>query len=198
MEGSKETMWRKMSRNFVLAIAAVMVFVMESAFATSGRVTQDGLPVFNTPSFTQSELAGYLYSGEIVEVIEVRGDWAQIARGNRIGYTGAKYLERISESSNYDSPVPGYTTQAVSIYVSPSTSAAVLATLPWNTKVSVIGTVNGFCKVKSSGNGTLGYIKSNYLSKTEQSARYWSRGRVLSCSQLAWYICWIYLQRTSI
>lgn len=161
-------MWRKMSRNFVLAIAAVMVFVMESAFATSGRVTQDGLPVFNTPSFTQSELAGYLYSGEIVEVIEVRGDWAQIARGNRIGYTGAKYLERISESSNYDSPVPGYTTQAVSIYVSPSTSAAVLATLPWNTKVSVIGTVNGFCKVKSSGNGTLGYIKSNYLSKTEQ------------------------------
>ena len=121
MEGSKGTMRRKMRRNFILAIAAVMVFVMESAFATSGRVTQDGLPVFNTPSYTQSELAGYLYSGEIVEVIEVRGDWAQIARGNRIGYTGVKYLERISESSNYDSPVPGYTTQAVSIYVSPST-----------------------------------------------------------------------------
>lgn len=59
----------------------------------------------------------------------MRGDWAQIARGNRIGYTGVKYLERISESSNYDSPVPGYTTQAVSIYVSPSTSAAVLATI---------------------------------------------------------------------
>ena len=53
MEGSKGTMRRKMRRNFILAIAAVMVFVMDSAFATSGRVTQDGLPVFNTPSYTQ-------------------------------------------------------------------------------------------------------------------------------------------------
>ena len=40
MEGSKETMWRKMSRNFVLAIAAVMVFEMYASGKTVAEITK--------------------------------------------------------------------------------------------------------------------------------------------------------------
>lgn len=163
-----------MKRRFkrLLAFAFALTFLFGSAHAAvDARVTTDKLPVFNSPSYTQEELAGYLYEGETVSVVEVRGDWAKITRGGKTGYTGSMYLEKLEsiDGKDYESRVEGYATRLVTVYQSPSTSSEALISLPWGTKVYVTGTRGDFCKVENASSTIQGYIPCEYLSRSEPS-----------------------------
>ena len=155
-----------------LAISAVAVsMLIGSAQATVGaRVTHDDLPVFNAPIYAQEQYAGYLNSGETVDVVEVRGDWAQITRNGRIGYTNVNYLTPIATASAddvYAERIPGYTTRSVTVYRGPSTSSGSVIALPWGTQVFVTGTNGGFCRVESASGAMSGYIQADYVSRTQ-------------------------------
>ena len=155
-----------------LAISAVAVSVLAGgAQATVGaKVTQDNLPVFNAPVYTQEQYAGYLDSGVTVGVVEVRGNWAKITRNGRVGYTNVNYLtplETNSADNEYASRVAGYTTRSVVVYRGPSTSSGSVISLPWGTEVFVTGTNGSFCHVESASGAMSGYIPAAYLSRTQ-------------------------------
>lgn len=144
-----------------LAISAVAVSVLAGgAQATVGaKVTQDNLPVFNAPVYTQEQYAGYLDSGVTVGVVEVRGNWAKITRNGRVGYTNVNYLtplETNSADNEYASRVAGYTTRSVVVYRGPSTSSGSVISLPWGTEVFVTGTNGSFCHVESASGAISG------------------------------------------
>ena len=157
-----------------LAISAVAVSVLAGgAQATVGaKVTQDNLPVFNAPVYTQEQYAGYLDSGVTVGVVEVRGNWAKITRNGRVGYTNVNYLtplETNSADNEYASRVAGYTTRSVVVYRGPSASSGSVISLPWGTEVFVTGTNGSFCHVESASGAISGYIPAAYLSRTQPS-----------------------------
>ena len=158
---------KSMLRRLVISAVAVSVLAGGAQAAVSAKVTRDDLPVFNAPTFTQDAYAGYLNSGETVDVIEVRGDWAQITRNGRIGYTGAGYLTPISSDNTYESRVAGYTTRSVTVYKGPSTSSGSVLSLPWGTEVFVTGTNGSFCRVESASGAVGGYVQAAYLSRTQ-------------------------------
>ncbi len=152
----------------IFAVALTMVF--GSAQATVGaKVTRDNLAIFNAPYCSEEEYAGYLNSGATVGVIEVRGDWAKITGGGRIGYTNVNYLTPIATESSgdndYASRVAGYTTRSVTVYKGPSTSSGKVISLPWGTQVYVTGTNGSFCHVESPSGSMSGYILADYLSR---------------------------------
>ncbi len=114
---------KSMLRRLATASLALAVVFGSAQAAVGAKVTQDGLPVFDSPTYSEETYAGYLNSGETVGVVEVRGDWAKITRDGKIGYTGSEYLTRISSENTYESRVTGYTTRCVTVYKGASTSS---------------------------------------------------------------------------
>ena len=175
---------KSMLRRLAIAALAVSMLLGSAQAAVGARVTRDDLPIFNAPVFSQETYAGYLDTGATVGVIEVRGEWAKVTGGGKIGYTNVNYLEPISTGSadnNYATPVAGYATRSVTVYRGPSTSSGALATLPWGTQVYVTGTNGSFCRVTSVSGACSGYIPAAYLSRTQPTSttRYATRDAVV-------------------
>ena len=169
---------KSMLRRLAIVVLAVSMLLGSAQATVGARVTRDDLPIFNAPVFSQETYAGYLDTGATVGVIEVRGEWAKVTGGGKIGYTNINYLEPISTGSSdneYDAPVAGYATRSVTVYRSPSTSSGTVATLPWGTQVFVTGTNGSFCHVTSVSGACSGYIPADYLSRTQPvSATYYA------------------------
>ena len=158
---------KSMLRRLATASLALAVVFGSAQAAVGAKVTQDGLPVFDSPTYSEETYAGYLNSGETVGVVEVRGDWAKITRDGKIGYTGSEYLTRISSENTYESRVTGYTTRCVTVYKGASTSSGTVTTLPWGTAVYVTGTNGSYCHVENESGSVSGYIYSGYLSHSQ-------------------------------
>ena len=169
---------KSMLRRLAIVVLTVSMLLGSAQATVGARVTRDDLPIFNAPVFSQETYAGYLDTGATVGVIEVRGEWAKVTGGGKIGYTNINYLEPISTGSSdneYDAPVAGYATRSVTVYRSPSTSSGTVATLPWGTQVFVTGTNGSFCHVTSVSGACSGYIPAAYLSRTQPvSATYYA------------------------
>lgn len=158
---------KSMLRRLATASLALAVVFGSAQAAVGAKVTQDGLPVFDSPTYSEETYAGYLNSGETVGVVEVRGDWAKITRDGKIGYTGSEYLTRISSENTYESRVTGYTTRCVTVYKGASTSSGTVTTLPWGTAVYVTATNGSYCHVENESGSVSGYIYSGYLSHSQ-------------------------------
>ncbi len=169
---------KSMLRRLAIVVLTVSMLLGSAQATVGARVTRDDLPIFNAPVFSQETYAGYLDTGATVGVIEVRGEWAKVTGGGKIGYTNINYLEPISTGSSdneYDAPVAGYATRSVTVYRAPSTSSGTVATLPWGTQVFVTGTNGSFCHVTSASGACSGYIPADYLSRTQPvSATYYA------------------------
>ena len=160
---------RHMAKRVLILVLALTLVSATASVALGAQVTRDALPVYDAPSFAQEGLAGYLNSGEKVTVVEVRGDWAKITRDGKVGYTGVKYLEPETSADAGSSRVAGYALRPVTVYAEASTGSNSIASLPWGTRVWVVGTSGDFCKVENSAGTIRGYIPCDYLSRTQPS-----------------------------
>ena len=155
-----------------LVVAALtLVMVCGGAQASVGAyVTQDNLPVFSVPYYTQQTFIGTVNAGDALEVLAIQGDWAMVARDGNIGYTGVAYLTPASSggsSSASTQRIPGYVTQPTALYAAPSFSAQQITYLNWGTQVYVTAIQGDAARVENADGSIGGYVPLGCLSPTQ-------------------------------
>ncbi len=113
---------------------------------------------------TDSEIVAQLKFGDKVQCQGENADWMQVLYQDTVGYLKTEYtsktmvFESVKETVYVDA-------NKLNLRSEPSTSAEILDTLKNEAKLTRLGIGDGWSKVKTSG-GTVGYVASDYLTKT--------------------------------
>lgn len=116
---------------------------------------------FRTGPSTSHSLISTIPSGTTVDLYSVSNGWAKIRYNGKDGYVSNAYLTTSSSSNTATNTTKKVTTTDVNMRTGASTSYSIIKKVASNTVVEVLGTSNGWDKVKV-GNDT-GYIKNSYL-----------------------------------
>lgn len=122
---------------------------------------------------TNSNILGYLYGGNTVNIISKTDGWYEIEVKGIKGYVSADYIsvnnggsannnnntENNNMSGNYGQVIN--VTTSLRIRQSASTSSAVIGSLRGGDKFEILSKSNGWYKIKS--NGTTGYVHGDYV-----------------------------------
>jgi len=131
---------------------------------------------FRSAPNTSSTSYGELKNGTKVNVVGVSSGWYKVTYNGKTGYIHPDYITLASSSAGTalapSNPVPSPPGTAGTVKCSSSvnlrseanTSSSILAELKNGTKITVVSTANGWCKVTYSGK--TGYIKQDYVSTT--------------------------------
>lgn len=98
--------------------------------------------------------------GSSVSVISTSGGWSKVTYSGKTGYASASYLTSTAPISTVISYK--YTTAALNLRTGPSTSYAIILTIPKGSQVEVLDTSKAWPKVRYSGKE--GYASPSYLS----------------------------------
>jgi SH3-like domain-containing protein len=123
---------------------------------------------------TNSVSLGKYYTGTMVHIIEVRGEWAKVTiewGGHPVmGYMATKYLATDSEyvdPETYSTFIHGTGKQLIDLREKPSDEAPLIGQYMDGTQVMVMGDVGDkWCHIRMGGNMS-GYIKKEFLSNTD-------------------------------
>ena len=131
-------------------------------------VSPDSAPVNLRESQSRSsKVLDRLVSGTVVEVLSISGSWSQIRVGDKTGYMMNMYLSSTAPKSTNVKEYKAYVTTpnrgTVRLRYGAGTGYEVVTTLDYGTQVTVIGSVNGWARVRC-GNYE-GYINETYLTK---------------------------------
>ena len=116
---------------------------------------------------------GSLIANKKVSVISSSNGWSKISYNGKTGYVSSQYLRTSSSTSstpttsNTSTSGSYYTTANLNVRSGAGTNYPKIGSLVANKKVSVISSSNGWSKI--SYNGIIGYVSSQYLSKTVSS-----------------------------
>ncbi len=122
---------------------------------------------------TNSNILGYLYGGNTVNIISKTNGWYEIEAKGIKGYVSADYISVNGDSSNNIDNSTGNNnmsgkygqvinvTTSLRIRQSASTSSAVIGSLRGGDKFEILSKSNGWYKIKS--NGTVGYVHGDYV-----------------------------------
>lgn len=144
--------FKKLLNKIVVTVSVILM--MPTALASSGTVTADKLNVRTQPS-TASQIAGALYNGAVVNVIEDNGNgWLKIQYGNGEAYVSAQYVSVVNEGT--------VTASLLNIRQTPSLSGNVIAQAPNGSVLTILDTSDSYWfKVRY---GTIeGYAASEYI-----------------------------------
>ncbi len=134
---------------------------------------------FRSAPSTSSTSYGELKNGTKVNVVGISSGWYKVTYNGKTGYIHPDYLTLASSSSSStgtaiapSNTVTSTTGTAGTVKCSTSvnlrseanTSSSILAELKNGTKITIVSTTNGWCKVTYSGK--TGYIKQDYVSTT--------------------------------
>lgn len=131
---------------------------------------------FRSAPNTSSTSYGELKNGTKVNVVGVSSGWYKVTYNGKTGYIHPDYITLASSSagtaiapSNTVTSTTGTAgtvkcSSSVNLRSEPNTSSSILAELKNGTKITVVSTANGWCKVTYSGK--TGYIKQDYVSTT--------------------------------
>ena len=133
---------------------------------------------FRSAPSTSSTSYGELKNGTKVNVVGISSGWYKVTYNGKTGYIHPDYLTLASSSSSTDTAIAPSNTvtsttgtagtvkcsSSVNLRSAASTSSSILAELKNGTKITVVSTANGWCKVTYSGK--TGYIKQDYVSTT--------------------------------
>lgn len=131
---------------------------------------------FRSAPNTSSTSYGELKNGTKVNVVGVSSGWYKVTYNGKTGYIHPDYISLASSSagtaiapSNTVTSTTGTAgtvkcSSSVNLRSEANTSSSILAELKNGTKITVVSTANGWCKVTYSGK--TGYIKQDYVSTT--------------------------------
>ena len=164
-------MRKLLSKSLFLAVLTAMLLTV-TAFASEpndGIVTADALRLRSEPS-TDASTITYLSSGDVVEVLNKKGDWYLVTYDGYTGYVYAAYLStRTSEAAAdgfLEESMAGktgvITGDEVNFREGPSTDDAVLSRLYSGDEVTIVSITGGWCRVDQDG--TVGYVNADYIS----------------------------------
>lgn len=131
---------------------------------------------FRSAPNTSSTSYGELKNGTRVNVVGVSSGWYKVTYNGKTGYIHPDYITLASSSagtaiapSNTVTSTTGTAgtvkcSSSVNLRSEANTSSSILAELKNGTKITVVSTANGWCKVTYSGK--TGYIKQDYVSTT--------------------------------
>lgn len=131
---------------------------------------------FRSAPNTSSTSYGELKNGTKVNVVGVSSGWYKVTYNGKTGYIHPDYITLASSSagtaiapSNTVTSTTGTAgtvkcSSSVNLRSAANTSSSILAELKNGTKITVVSTANGWCKVTYSGK--TGYIKQDYVSTT--------------------------------
>lgn len=131
---------------------------------------------FRSAPNTSSTSYGELKNGTKVNVVGVSSGWYKVTYNGKTGYIHPDYITLASSSagtaiapSNTVTSTTGTAgtvkcSSSVNLRFEANTSSSILAELKNGTKITVVSTANGWCKVTYSGK--TGYIKQDYVSTT--------------------------------
>lgn len=134
---------------------------------------------FRSAPSTSSTSYGELKNGTKVNVVGISSGWYKVTYNGKTGYIHPDYITLASSSSSSTGTTiaPANTvtsttgtagtvkcSTSVNLRSEASTSSSILAELKNGTKITVVSTANGWCKVTYSGK--TGYIKQDYVSTT--------------------------------
>ena len=131
---------------------------------------------FRSAPNTSSTSYGELKNGTKVNVVGVSSGWYKVTYNGKTGYIHPDYITLASSSagtaiapSNTVTSTTGTAgtvkcSSSVNLRSEANTSSSILAELKNGTKITVVSTANGWCKVTYSGK--TGYIKQDYVSTT--------------------------------
>ena len=128
---------------------------------------------FRSAPNTSSTSYGELKNGTKVNVVGVSSGWYKVTYNGKTGYIHPDYITLASSSagtaiapSNTVTSTTGTAgtvkcSSSVNLRSEANTSSSILAELKNGTKITVVSTANGWCKVTCSGK--TGYISADYL-----------------------------------
>lgn len=131
---------------------------------------------FRSAPNTSSTSYGELKNGTKVNVVGVSSGWYKVTYNGKTGYIHPDYITLASSSagtaiapSNTVTSTTGTAgtvkcSSSVNLRSEANTSSSILAELKNGTKITVVSTANGWCKVTYSGK--TGYIKQDYVATT--------------------------------
>jgi len=159
----------------IVMIVSVLAITASAAPAiTSYGVVKASLLNIRTEASTSGQVVGQVPNGEIVGVHWTVPGWSYVTYNGVTGYVSAEYIQ-YTQASRSGQPVAVSNKQAIvklssstlNLRASASTSAAVLAQIPNNTKLSVSEVSSDWAKV--TYNGTVGYVAIKYLDFSKQA-----------------------------
>jgi len=160
---------KRLCKLFILAFAVVTILMVTSVSASAtalkigiGIVDASGLRLRSAPD-TSSTIISTASYGDKVVVLADYGDWYYVNYNLNVGYMKAEYLDFL-DRENVELGI-GKVNSYVNFRTGPSTDHDIIATLPTDTKVNIIGLNCTWYKVTC--NGSTGYIRSDLVDLTE-------------------------------
>ena len=150
------------SLSLIVTIGFKVVTYADSS--VSGTVTATALNVRSGPASTYSVI-GQLAQGNTVKITGKTGTWLKLNYKNTDGYVSAQYVSSIYNEVTSEGYVTGC--NFLNVRSGPGTGYAARGSLVSGTKVQVISTESGWCKIIYSGN--YAYVSASYISKTANS-----------------------------
>ena len=136
------------------------------------------LALRSTPEKKSNNLIKFLNDGAEVKVYATANGWALVIAGGNQGYVVASYLETATADAeqpeegeqpgstvSYQAEVNTGSTAKLRLRSEPNTTSDILGSYPNGTKVTVLSTADGWCKV--SVDGKEGYMGASKLKKVE-------------------------------
>ena len=119
---------------------------------------------------TQNAIIKVLPKGTKLSITEKDGDWLKVSVNGQDGWVSADY---VSESSGTTTQAPstsvtqaigsGTTTENLNLRKGAGTQNAIIKVLPKGTKLEILGSQNGWLKVKAQGSE--GWVSADYVSQ---------------------------------
>ncbi len=156
---------------FLLSVLTAVLLIHASAAVSpaygAGKVAASALNVRTGPTTNGSVLAT-IRNGDTVVILEkLSDDWYHINSGGIDGYVAAMYISDVETVKNFNA-AGVLTGDDIRIRSAPSISDSVLGTYPAGTAIRIIGINNGWYKTQY--NGLTGYIRSDFMTLTSESA----------------------------
>jgi uncharacterized protein YgiM (DUF1202 family) len=157
----------------ILLLTALTASLLMAASAAApsaygaGKVAVSALNVRQEPG-TNGAVLATLSKGDTVVILEKSGDaWYHINFNGTDGYVAAMYITDVGTVKNFNAAgiLAG---EDIRMRSAPSASDPVLGTYQAGTVMSIIGINNGWYKVQY--NGLTGYIRSDFMTLTAESA----------------------------
>lgn len=154
----------------LLIAALVLAMVPAMAESVKAKVSSSSAKIYRSASSSSDHVK--MKKGTEVTVTAVKGDWAKVKVSGKTGYMPTKYLSKASSSSGKKSSsrTAAYVSKDTYVYKKASSSSG-KKSVGVNTKVYVVSTNDGWCKVENSSGSASGYIKSSCLSKSKVSTK---------------------------
>ena len=162
---------RRFTRNFAMAVVMGVLLMVSVVLAQTERIpgsyiTTAEINVRKGPG-TNHAIVAKIPKGVTVQVVSKEGDWLKVQskHGNPPGYISTKYARPSNEqATGNEVPIKGtyMTTADINVRKGPGLSYEIVAKIPKDTKIQVVGAEGEWLKVQSKRGNPPGYIEKRY------------------------------------